>query len=146
MMVVQSLFPASKTLSRSQCRYSSERLQYISLSSADIRFATFLCTICQTLTPHTADNRHSPLPLHGSTCEWRLPMLLCIVIPEARQIIISISVVWVASSLETFSRSILHTVLSWKYIQARDIPRDQRSLDHQDTVLSIDRLAKCAFY
>ncbi len=98
-----SLLSGSKTLSRSQCRYNSERRQYISRSSTDICFATFLNEICQTFSIIRPGIVNSPLPLHGPVREGWLSIFLGVVISEVRQVVVRISVVRITSCLGKFS-------------------------------------------
>jgi len=67
---MQSLLSASKTLSRSQCRYNSDRRQYKSRSSTDICFVTFLNEPRQRISSLTLRNILLTIAI-AWLCAWR---------------------------------------------------------------------------
>lgn len=56
---------------------------------------------------HIANTIHSPLPMHSSVYKWWLSMLLRILLSEARQVVVCIPVVRIASSLRELSRGLI---------------------------------------
>lgn len=55
---------------------------------------------------HIASTIHSPLPMHSSVYERWLPMFFRVLLSEARQVVVCIPVVRIASSLGELSRSL----------------------------------------